>query len=233
MVDFHTHILPAVDDGSKNISDSLKLLSMLSSQGVGVVCATPHYLADRESVDEFVNRRDASYNELKSALSQDSPEILLGAEVAYYDGLSKLDNLEKLCIADSRLLLLEMPVGIWSEYSLKELINLACSNRFTIVLAHIERYDVIRNKVLMDRLLKSGILFQINASFINSFSTRRRALKLIADSRVHFIGSDCHDSEKRPPFLGKAYSFIEKKLGAEFVSNYTELQRELLFDSVD
>lgn len=233
MLDFHSHILPAVDDGSKNTSESLKLLSMLSSQGVDLVCATPHYLADRESVDEFIIRRDASYNELKQNLSSDSPEILLGAEVAYYDGLSNLDNLEKLCIGDSRLLLVEMPQSRWSEYTIKELINLACSNRFTIVLAHIERYEVIRNRELLERLLKSGILLQINASFINGLSTRRRALRYIADGWVHFIGSDCHDTVHRPPFLGKAYSFIEKKLGTEFLSNYAEFQRELLFDSVN
>lgn len=233
MVDFHSHILPAVDDGSKNTSESLKLLSMLSSQGVDLVCATPHYLADRESVDEFIIRRDASYNELKQNLSSDSPEILLGAEVAYYDGLSNLDNLEKLCIGDSRLLLVEMPQSRWSEYTIKELINLACSNRFTIVLAHIERYEVIRNRELLEKLLKSGILLQSNASFINGLSTRRRALRYIADGWVHFIGSDCHDTVHRPPFLGKAYSFIEKKLGTEFLSNYAEFQRELLFDSVN
>ncbi len=233
MVDFHSHILPAVDDGSKNTSESLKLLSMLSSQGVDLVCATPHYLADRESVDEFIIRRDASYNELKQNLSSDSPEILLGAEVAYYDGLSNLDNLEKLCIGDSRLLLVEMPQSRWSEYTIKELINLACSNRFTIVLAHIERYEVIRNRELLERLLKSGIFLQINASFINGLSTRRRALRYIADGWVHFIGSDCHDTVHRPPFLGKAYSFIERKLGTEFLSNYAEFQRELLFDSVN
>ncbi|MBQ3073821.1 MAG: capsular polysaccharide biosynthesis protein [Ruminococcus sp.] len=233
MVDFHSHILPAVDDGSKNTSESLKLLSMLSSQGVDLVCATPHYLADRESVDEFIIRRDASYNELKQNLSSDSPEILLGAEVAYYDGLSNLDNLEKLCIGDSRLLLVEMPQSRWSEYTIKELINLACSNRFTIVLAHIERYEVIRNRELLERLLKSGILLQINASFINGISTRRRALRYIADGWVHFIGSDCHDTVHRPPFLGKAYSFIERKLGTEFLSDYAEFQREFLFDSVN
>ena len=52
MIDFHTHILPLMDDGSKSIEESIKMLKMLSAQGVKRIVATPHFYANDESVDK-------------------------------------------------------------------------------------------------------------------------------------------------------------------------------------
>ena len=95
------------------------MLSKLSDQGIDIVVATPHFLPSRESVEEFVSRRNNSFDKLKTNLSADSPRILLGAEVAYYEGISKLDNLPCLFVENSRLLLLEMPMCKWSETAIK------------------------------------------------------------------------------------------------------------------
>ena len=58
--DWHSHILPNVDDGSRDVAESLKLLEMLAEQGVGKVIATPHFIADNESVSAFIKRRNDS-----------------------------------------------------------------------------------------------------------------------------------------------------------------------------
>lgn len=228
MVDFHSHILPAVDDGSKDIEESAALLSMLSQQGIKTVVATPHFLPERESVEEFLLRRQSAYEELRENLTADTPQILLGAEVAYYEGVSYLSNLSKLTIGDSKLLLIEMPMRKWSETSVRELTNLACSNTVTVVLAHIERYLPFNNKEAINTLLDCGVLLQVNASFFNELKTRRKALKFIRDGSVHFIGSDCHNLRYRPPMIGQAYSLISKKLGDGFMQDFTEYQTSLL-----
>ena len=213
IIDFHSHILPCVDDGSKSIDESITMLSMLSKQSVDTVVATPHFLPERETVEAFLSRRHFAYNELIGNHKANSPNILLGAEVAYYEGISHLDNLQKLKIGDSKLLLMEMPVCKWSETAIKELMQIACSGSITLVLAHIERYISYQNKDVFARLLDCGILFQVNASFFNSLCTRRTAVSMLKSGRIHFIGSDCHNLSHRPPYIGQAFDIISKKLG--------------------
>lgn len=228
MIDFHSHILPAVDDGSKDVEESTALLSMLSQQGIRTVVATPHYLPEQESVDEFLTKRNKAFEELKPCCTDDMPRILLGAEVAYYEGISHLSELSRLTIGDSRLLLIEMPMRKWSETSVRELTNLACSNTVTVVLAHIERYLSFDNKDAINTLLDCGVLLQVNASFFNDFQTRRKALRMLKSGAVHFIGSDCHNLRYRPPFIGQAYSFIMKKIGDAFLQDFTRYQCSML-----
>jgi len=69
VIDFHAHILPHVDDGSKNIDESLLMLKSLAEQNVKLVVATPHFYANDESVDEFIERRNVSYELLKVNVS--------------------------------------------------------------------------------------------------------------------------------------------------------------------
>ncbi len=228
MIDFHSHILPAVDDGSKDVQESKALLSMLSQQGIRTVVATPHFLPERETVDEFLLRRQTAFAELEPSLTEDTPKVLLGAEVAYYEGIGHLSELSKLTIGESRLLLIEMPMRKWSETSVRELTNIACTNVVTVVLAHIERYLPFGNKEAINTLLDCGVLLQVNASFFNEFQTRRKALRMLREGSIHFIGSDCHNLRHRPPCIGQAYDLIAKKSGNDFLQDFTEYQNSLL-----
>ena len=54
MIDWHSHILPKLDDGSEDLKQSLDMLAMLAEQGVQRVVATPHFRANKESVDAFL-----------------------------------------------------------------------------------------------------------------------------------------------------------------------------------
>jgi len=108
MIDFHAHILPGIDDGSKSVDESMTMLDSMSKQGIKKVIATPHFFANYESVDSFIERRKTAFQFLEER-PPNSPEILLGAEVKYYDGISHLLDLKKLRIEGSRLLLFEMP----------------------------------------------------------------------------------------------------------------------------
>lgn len=204
------------------------MLSMLSEQGVNTVVATPHFRPDRESVENFINRRKLAYDELISNLGDNTPKIVLGAEVAYYEGISRLKGIQNLKAGDSKLLLIEMPLCKWSETSVKELIQLACSGSTTPVLAHIERYLEYQNNELFTRLLECGVLFQVNASFFNDFFTRHKALSMLKNGRIHFIGSDCHSLSHRPPRIGQTFDLIRKKSGQMFLQDFTEFQRNIL-----
>lgn len=228
MIDWHSHILPKMDDGSKSKEESLALLKELKAQGVNTVVATPHFYANEETVQDFLNRRQKSFDRLSENLSDDLPRVLLGAEVCYYSGISRMENLEHLKIQNSNLLLIEMPFSRWTEYTVRELLELSSSGKYTVVLAHIERYLSMQSKGVWKRLYDSGILMQSNASFFTDFLKKKKALNFLNNNRIHFIGSDCHNMTARPPRLNNAYDYISKKLGSEFLTDINEFGKALL-----
>lgn len=215
MIDLHSHILPCVDDGSSSVDESIALLKMLSEQGVDLVCATPHFDPSRDTPASFLVQRQHSYEKLISALPEPSPKIVLGAEVMFFSGISGMKELSVLSLDGTKLLLLEMPMMPWSDYTLRELMNLAASGSVRIVLAHFERYLVFQKADVWDRLARNGVLLQSNASFFINPKTRRKALKMLKNGQIHFIGSDCHNTGSRSPKIDEAMSIIENKLGKQ------------------
>lgn len=228
MIDFHSHILPCMDDGSRSVEESVAMLRALSEQGVEAVVATPHFYANDEPVSKFLERRQASLDNLKESLTPQMPEILAGAEVKYYEGISRLPELKSLCIQGTGLLLLEMPMRKWTDYVLKELIDISCSGNVTVLLAHVERYMKFQRNDTADYLLSNGILMQINASFVCDFITRRKALGWLKKQAVHMIGSDCHNMTDRPPDIGRADEIIRKKLGVGFSESFNDFGKNFL-----
>lgn len=217
MIDFHSHVLPNVDDGSRSVEESLEMLKALGGQGVKTLAATPHFYANSTTVDEFLDKRAEAYKLLEGKRDADFPVVLLGAELRYYEGVSGLDGIERLVLGNSKLLLLEMPMSKWTDYTLKELFAMARSQKYVLVLAHIERYYDMQSKDVWHSLKENGVLFQVNASHFIRLSTRRKALKLLQKGFVHFLGSDCHDTKLRLPVIAPAYKLIGKKFGEETV----------------
>lgn len=227
MIDFHSHILPGMDDGSKSVEQSIEMLTALKQQGITKVVATPHFYANCESVADFIRRRQSCFQKLSDRIGDGLPHILLGAEVRYYEGISRLENLSELCVQGSRMLLLEMPVSTWSEFMLRDLIDLAGKKDIILVLAHIERYLRLQNNGVFEDLLDSGILMQMNSGFVIDFFTRRKALKLLKNKQVHIMGTDCHNMTNRSPNFSDAGEIIIKKLGKPFFDNFISYGNEI------
>lgn len=215
MIDFHSHILPSMDDGSSSVKETLELLGRLSEQHIDTVAATPHFIADRESIQSFISRRAEALARVREYSGAAVPDIRLGAEVAFYDGISMLEGLENLCLEGTDILLLEMPCSKWSSYTVRELYSLTSSGTVTVMLAHIERCLFEQSPDTLEHLLDDGVIMQSNASFFINRLTRRKACSMLKGDLIHVIGSDCHNITARPPRIGEAYEIIEKRLGAE------------------
>ncbi len=228
MIDWHSHILPRMDDGSHSVAESLFMLRAEADQGVEAVVATPHFYANEDSVESFLDRRSRSLEALKAELYEGSIEIRVGAEVRYYQGISRMAELDELRIDGTKLLLLEMPMCTWTEYMIRELTELAGRSSIKLVLAHIERYLGLQKRAVWDRIYESGALAQVNASYFTAFTTKRRAISLLGDGKIAFIGSDCHNMTSRTPNLGSAYEVIRKKLGEDFVKQMNEYGHSVL-----
>lgn len=229
MIDWHNHVLPEMDDGSRSVAESITMMQAQAAQGVTTVIATPHFYANDESVDSFLKRRDRSAQRLQEQRSENAvPSLRLGAEVRYYPGISRLQNLAALCIEGSQLLLLEMPTIRWTESMVRELIDMSGKDGMCLALAHIERYWALQSKTVWNRLLDNGILMQTNASFYTAFTTKRKALTLLREGYVHVIGSDCHNMTSRPPRIGKAFDVIQQRFGTDYLNQMNEFGYSLL-----
>ena len=105
-------------------------------------------------------------------------------------------------------------------------------NNLEVVLAHIERYYSKQKPAVWDMLLNSGIRMQCNSEFFLNRITRRKALRLLRQGKVHFIGSDCHNMSNRAPMIGEAYDVIHRALGDDGNSRL-EAEAKSLFVSLE
>ncbi len=117
MIDFHTHILPDIDDGAENVEDSVKMIQMLCEQGVKKILLTPHFYAYVSSVESFLEKRKRSLEKLLKALETEKPDvdIYIGGEVLFFEELWRISDLKSLCISGTEYILLEMPFSSWDR----------------------------------------------------------------------------------------------------------------------
>ncbi len=198
MIDFHTHILPGIDDGSQDVEQSLAMLREEARLGVTTVVLTPHYRAEQRSPARFLEKRQRAYEELLPHLEEGLPRLLLGAEVHYFEGMTAVKELDALCVEGTDLLLLEMPMGRWSERMIATVLELN-RTRFQVVMAHIERYLGLQPKSVFDRLLEGGVKFQVSVDFFGRWLDRRKALQMMERGQIAVLGSDCHNLTTRSP----------------------------------
>jgi protein-tyrosine phosphatase len=213
MVDFHSHILPGMDDGADCVETSLAMLRESKRQGVELICATSHFYADEEDPRSFLARRSEAYSRLLAAMEDPSeyPQILLGAEVLYFPGISVAEEVRDLRLENSPFLLIEPPMMPWSETMLEEVELCGETLRCVPVIAHIDRYmRMLNDYKLFERVKNRRVLVQVNANFFLHRYTAELAVMSLKEKRFQFIGSDCHDMDRRCPNMGDAADVIHE-----------------------
>ena len=212
-----------MDDGAEDVFLSLEMLKESARQGVKAMCATSHFYADRESPQDFLHRRKASVEELLQGARRERgkyPEVYLGAEVLYFPGMSEAQELKDLCIGRSPCLLIEPPMLRWTDMMLDEIELTGIKLNRIPVIAHIDRYmRILKDDSLFDKIGSRKILIQANASFFLHADTAKYAIECLEEGKIHFIGSDCHNLDNRPPNMQFANEAI-KNMGAAWAGEY-------------
>lgn len=226
MLDTHTHILPKMDDGSANSGQSMAMLLAESEQGIDKVVLTPHFYGHTESMEMFLKRRAASLARLEESIAGKSglPRRYIGAEVSYFPGVSRIEELGRLCIQDTNALLVEMPFCRWDGNVLEELDYLLKNRGIRPIIAHVERYIDFQPSGVLRNLCEDGVWIQANAQFFTDWRTGWKAKRLLKKGFIHFIGSDCHNMDRRRPDMGSAIS----KLDAHALDHLEEMEFRLL-----
>lgn len=210
MTDTHTHILPGMDDGAQDLKESLSMLRMCRKQGVDTVILTPHFYPDRESLERFLQRRDQAFRQLQAALPSQAPRLVLGAEVAWFPGIERMQQIRQLCIGDTRYLLLELPYEAWTDAQLNSVWELAANGAVIPVLAHVERYLHLQRHGQMQALMDMQLPMQLSAGIFSKFFGRKKALKLMQRGQW-MIGSDCHNLTNRLPCMDIAACYLQQR----------------------
>ena len=231
MIDIHTHILPGIDDGACDWSQAVAMCRAAAAEGFDVLVATPHQRHPHWWNSEL-DLLDAARRRLQAELGT-HPRIVLGAEVRA-DGaiLEAVDSLSGRpeagpprlkCIGSSRYVLLEFgPLGGPEPESVVHEMIVA---GLVPILAHPEclpwlALDIERLRALVDR----GALLQITAMSVDGRfgrTPRDSSLRLLQEGLVHFLASDCHDLERRPPGFGDAARLVRRKFGVEVLQRMT------------
>jgi protein-tyrosine phosphatase len=211
-IDFHSHILPGIDDGAANVSESLKLLKLLKDDGVDTVVATPHLYLHRQSADDFIEKREKSVKELFAALEGgDYPSVVVGAEVYFSTQLNEIP-LGPLCVAETEYIIIELPYNTFSRTFLNTFADFISCCEYNVILAHIERYYDYNKTETMNEVLSNNILTQVNCDSFANFLRRKKLFELIKSGNAQLLGTDLHSADRRPPMFGKAEKIIRKKL---------------------
>ena len=206
MIDFHSHILPGVDDGPETLEESLAMLRENFLQGTDLVVSTSHFYAQDEYPKEFLKRRNESAQKLRNAIllsTEVYPRFILGAEVLFFPGISEAEGIDLLQIGNRKSILIEPPMAPWTEDMLDEIQQLGRNFDLIPIIAHVDRYmNMLQDPSLIDRVLQRDLLVQVNGSYFLNPKSRKAAFANLKAGKIRLIGSDCHNMDSRPPNLG-------------------------------
>ena len=191
-IDFHAHILPACDHGSKGLETSLRQVALAKAAGVGAICAPSHFYGNQSTTEHFLEKRARCWLELREHLREDDPKILLGAEVLAFEGIERLPLLKELCLMGTDLLLLEMPFVHWSERLIDSVEALSERRDIRIVLAHVDRYDRDQIEMLFSFDRVKG---QINVSSLKKRFQSAYLREWMREGQIVAVGSDIHGTD--------------------------------------
>lgn len=219
-IDIHSHILPQIDDGAKNIDMSIKMLRIAQQNGIRNIILTPHNkpMHHNASPEKIRSLTDG----LQEAADRAGIEIRLyvGNEIYYRSNILEiLDEKRASTLAESMYVLIEF--GPMDDFDyIRNGIYQVLSGGYRPILAHVERYGSIASSVERVReIVNMGCYIQINAGSVTGqygFGTKKFVRQILKQRLVHFVATDAHDDVKRKPCLSDSAKYIEKKLGEDY-----------------
>lgn len=240
MIDIHSHIIFDVDDGPKTLEDSRRLLEESYRQGVRTIISTSHRRKGMfETPEEKIAANFKQVQELAKQVADDLT-VLYGAEIYYTsDILQKLEEETFPSLGDTKYVLIEFSMN--TPYkdihsALGNVIRLG----MTPVVAHIERYHCLENdEDRVSELINMGCYMQVNSSNVlkpKLFGDRYKFMKkrvqfFLERDLVHFVASDMHNLDDRPPYMQKAYQIVAKKYGAARAEELFKTNQEILLSN--
>lgn len=235
MIDFHSHIIPEIDDGSRSIEETMLLLSEAKKAGFTKIISTSHYMNDRFEFDE-ANRKI-----LLEAIKMGANnlgidiELRLGSEIyATYDVVELLKEHQASTIDGTNYVLMELPMQ--SELpNLKNIIYNLLGNGYKPIIAHPERYEYVKEDPnWLIEYIELGVLFQSNyASILGWYgkTAQNTVKKLLKNNMIHFLGSDVHRAKTVYKEMPTILEELEKVVDSEILEELTTTNASLVLQN--
>ncbi len=231
MIDFHTHILPELDDGADTKETAVALLKKELLQGVSSLIFTPHYYGKIRTPERFLEERKQAFEKIEGEIPN-GLAVRLGAEVRFeQETLFSEEQFRSLAIENTRYILIELPFDEeWTETLFSKLARVCAETSLVPVLAHIERYPAVqKNPKLLNEFIRRGWLLQATTSAFMQKKLAPLAFAMLKKGLVHCLGTDTHNLEKRAPDYTRAKALLyERGFGEAFekIQNQMRLMLE-------
>ena len=222
-VDIHNHILPGIDDGAKNINESITLISKLKNLGVKEFIPTPHVMQDfYPNTDETIG--DAYFSLLDALKPKLLSSIRINPAAEYmmdyhFENLLKDKNLFTI---KGNYVLVEMSY-FQPPINLEDIIFKIKTNGYLPILAHPERYSFYHNnKEYYKKLKQLGCFFQLNLLSLSNYygnNVERAANYLLDENFIDFTATDTHNENQIELISNLALTKNLKKLISEIIKN--------------
>ena len=229
MIDIHNHIVYGVDDGARDIDESLKMVGLYQKAGFDQIIATSHYDRSRYMVDAHeIKEKVEILNEEISKQGIDF-KIYPGHEIQVeLDMIKKLKNGELLTLNGSKYVLCELSFVNKPNF-LKDLFYNMQLEGYIPIIAHAERYPYVEDHIeWLEDFIKAGALVQINYASIKSHADTTR--ELLQRNMVHIIGTDAHQSEWRSPYISAYKDEIEKIISKDKFDKLSTINPQRVID---
>lgn len=214
--DMHTHILPGVDDGARDMQETKEMLYQAYLEGVRHIVVTPHFSLDSRNM--AVGELMGKLEEVKRMALSTVPamEFSLGNELLNGPGMvNALNEGRALTLGGTSYILVEfLPKDSYRKIYTS--LHNYLMNGYIPIVAHVERYEALARRTdRLDELIKIGVLFQMNTSSLIGGKRRRSASHhrmLLEEGYIHLLGSDCHRSDSRSPLMRGALQNLTEEL---------------------
>lgn len=221
IIDMHCHILPGIDDGPENMDRSLAILKKAAEQNIYRYIATPH-ASGRYPKSRPVQVRKLCQELEERALAEIDSQIRIrsGQELMWSEDLFRqLEDGEVLTLADSNRILVEfLPTTPWS--TIYRVAREFSMSSWQMILAHVERYRVLREHDRAEELLETGVQYQMNYTSIEGTifdKNARWCRSLLKKGWIDYLGTDMHDVSWRAPRTEVAIQWMEHHLDSCYI----------------
>tara|TARA_Y100001970_G_C14228417_1_gene857116 strand:- start:229 stop:1017 length:789 start_codon:yes stop_codon:yes gene_type:complete len=219
MIDFHNHVLPKIDDGSKSMDMSIDMLREAHQQGIKEIVNTVHYQHPKV---EGLKITYGSIKEKTSLLQNELDKnnipirIHIGSEVFFLPNLMKIKDDPLATIGNGKYMLIEFQPHFIPDNHKQIFFELKMDG-ITPIIAHPERYKPVQEDIgLVYNWLNTGCLIQVDAGSITGTlgeSAFNAAQDIIKNNWCQILGSDAHNNGRRNFILKDAYLKVENWIG--------------------
>ena len=225
MIDLHSHILPSIDDGSRNIDETIELIKEATNVGFEGIITTSHYMEGyyETGIQEREILIQAIYQKIRQR--NINTKLYLGNEIYLSDNIIELLKEGKAStINNTSYVLFEMPLNV-EPLNLYDIAYELIQNKLVPILAHPERYTFIQKDLeLIYDLIDLGVLMQANyASIDGYYGTKAQiiAKNLLENNMIHFLGSDVHRANTIYPKIPEILKKLEQIIGSKKLEKLT------------